>query len=66
MRGVLATLICTDRINSNPFNGRSGIVFYTAVSRIPPKSNCMRDRINALFLPPSFLVPNAVQRPVMS
>ena len=36
------------------------LVLNRTVSRIPPESNCMRDRINALILPPSFLVPNAV------
>ena len=60
MRGVLATLICTDRINSNPFNGRSGIVFYTAVSRTPPKPDRMCNWIDALFIPPLLFVADIV------
>jgi hypothetical protein len=35
-------------------------VFNASVSRIPPESNCMRDRINPLFRPPPFLVSDAV------
>ena len=41
-------------------------VLDTAVLRVPPEANSMRGRINPLLFPPILLVPNVVQRPVMS
>jgi hypothetical protein len=41
------------------------LVLNTSMPRVPPESNCLRNRINPLLGPPPFLISDAVQRSMM-
>ena len=66
MLGTLLGPFVSVKNNAGSFGGEFILVFDTAMSRVPPESNSMGNRINPLLGPPPFLVSDTVQCPVMS